>query len=149
MHSKQQQAVLSYIQQAVYSSSKQCRKQYAEVAASSLASSSSIAAAAQAALLTPTANTSTPHNYYCTRTRMQFFRSSSIAALLYTAVYGVRQAAADKASSCSNTTAVAVSCCKVCIIWHVPGTCTSVRAHAQQYTESLLLVYPLHAATLL
>ena len=64
MHNKQQQAVShTYVQQAVYSSSKQCSKAvYAAVATSSVASSSSISAAAQfehAALLIPTANTST------------------------------------------------------------------------------------------
>ena len=39
-HSKQRQA-MAYLQQAVYSSNKQCSKQYAAVAASSVASSSS------------------------------------------------------------------------------------------------------------
>ena len=63
---------------------------------------------------------------------------------IYTAVYSVRHAAADKASSCRTTTAVAVCRCKVCIIctgYVHKRTCT----RTQQYTESLL-VYPLHAA---
>ena len=144
MHSKQQQAVShTYVHESIQyqqpvqqtvcsSSSEQCSKKQQHY------SSSSISAAAQAALPIPTANTSTPHHYYCTR--MQF-RSSSIAAqhYLYAALNRVRQAAAPKASSYSTTTAVAAYCCKVCTIWYVPGTCTSVRAHAQQYTEFLLV----------
>ena len=41
VYSKQQQTVLAYVQQVVYSTNAQCNKQYGAVAASSAASSSS------------------------------------------------------------------------------------------------------------
>ena len=41
IYSEQQQAILAYVQQTVYSSNKQCSNQYTAVEASSAASSSS------------------------------------------------------------------------------------------------------------
>ena len=157
MYSKEQQAVLTYVQQAVYSSNKQCSKQYAAVAASSVASSSNSEQCSKQQQQQQQQHkqpysylqqTPAPqNNYYCC-TRVQFrSSSSSTLSILPCTWYSVRQAAADKASSCKTTTAVAVCRFKVCIIWCVPGTCTSVRAHTQQYKS--LPVYPLHAATLL
>ena len=86
MHSKQQQAVPhKYVQQAVYSSNKQCSKPYAAVAASSVAISAAVQQQRHKQPYSYLQHTPAPHNYYyCTR--MQF-RSSSSSTLLSTLLY--------------------------------------------------------------
>ena len=137
MYSKQQQAVLAYVQQAVYSSNTQCSKPYAAIAASSTASSSSSTSS-------PTRTCSKHQHHTTTTTACSLGPAVAAHYYLYCRIW-------RKASSSRQLAAVAplrVLLWLFVVAEYVRYNMYLVRARAQQYTESLL-VYTLHAATLL